>query len=328
MIKKILFVVILIASVFIYKNYKDNILQLTVQRELVIYSDLDGKFVNLLADTFSKSKNVNLKAMVLNELNGEKIQADIILTNSYALKSLARAGSLENIELTVLNDIKTNFKDINNAWTGIFYDPVVLLINQDFSRKYGQENLFDWDSLLKFNNIRVVLENFNNSVLQQHLFAAFSSNMGEDEIIDYFSKLNSHVVQYSKYPFTPIRMVVSGDADIAITPRSYIAEYLENDFPAYVIQPKTGTPVTLYGAGIYKGTDSKEEALVFVDWLLNSPEAKNIIFNFETGYEFVTSANTENLWLNTKYRLAEDRNDLLKRWFDEVRFSNNKEENL
>lgn len=328
MIKKILFVVLLLASVFIYKNYEDNILQLTVQRELVIYSDLDSKFVNLLADTFSKSKNINLKAMVLNELNGEKIQADIILTNSYALKSLARAGSLENMELTALNDIETNFKDINNAWTGIFYDPVVLLINQDFSRKYGQENLFDWDSLLKFDNIRIVLENFNNSILQQHLLAAFSSNMGEDEIIGYFSKLNSRVVQYSKYPFTPIRMVVSGDADVAITSRSYIAEYLENDFPAYVIQPKTGTPVTLYGAGIYKGTDSKEEALIFVDWLLNSPDVKNIILNLETGYEFVTVGNGNKLWLNTKYRPAADRNDLLNRWLNEVRFSNNKEENL
>ena len=73
-------------------------------------------------------------------------------------------------------------------------------------------------------------------------------------------------------------MAATGDADIAITRSSFIFQYLENSFPAYVPKPVEGTPVNLHGVAIAAAGGSYLAALDFVRWFVPAYEIYRIFF--------------------------------------------------
>ena len=296
-------------------------------RELVVYSNLNSKFVNALIERFSKDHRVGIKIMSLNKLDGEKQQADVVLSDFATLDELTQAGSLSSLKCPAVYKIHHRYRGNNNTWSGVFYDPMVLLISREYSRKYGQTNLHNWQDLCKISDHRIVLENFNNSKSQQNLFAAFASNMGEDKAFAYFQELNKYVVQYTKFPFTPVRMITSGEADFAITLNSYVYEYLDNDFPAYTVEPNEGTPIILYGVGIFKGSDSVAEANQFVQWLLTSSSVKAVAKQQEMGFKLLSAKSLnsiDKLWINYGYTNEEEFDALMRKWYEKVRFGGKK----
>ena len=158
--------------------------------------------------------------------------------------------------------------------------------------------------------------------------SSFASKMGEEVFLNYMRSINSFINQYAKFPFTPVRMAAVGDADVAITRQSYVSKYLENNFPAYVIVPKEGTPAELFGIAVYKECKYKKEATDFINWIIADEVVKTLSQKIDTGYMFLLPngmngalANTENLWLNTKYQTAEQQEALALRWLQTVRFS-------
>lgn len=69
--------------------------------------------------------------------------------------------------------------------------------------------------------------------------AAFASVRGEEKAWHISEVLTDKFLNIP-FPFTPIRLTTVGDADLAITRRSYVFKYLENDFPAYIVFPSEG----------------------------------------------------------------------------------------
>lgn len=286
------------------------------QRKLVIYSDINTNFFDALTTAFTKEKKIDINIHRLKELNGKDIQADLVLSNSMVLNELQDAGALETLELPLANP--------SNNWLDIFYDPVVLVINREYARKYGQVHLTRWQDLVLPSKAKIAIENFNSSNIQNEILACFASNMGENNCLKYFSHLNKFVVRYSKFPFSPVRLITSGEANFAITLCSNLYEFSDNDFPAYFIEPEEGTPAIIYGAGIFKGSDSREEAQAFIEWLSTSSSARNIALQEETGYKFLHQTNKkldkQNLWLNVSYKNEKDIKRLVLKWYDKVRF--------
>lgn len=324
---KKLFCIISVITVAVITGCQTEVLQKNeTHRELIIYSDLQTDFVNALTERFVQERHVGIKVMKLDKLDGEKTQADVVLSNSVVLNELAQAGSLNNLEFSAVYNVHHRFRGHNNTWVGIFYDPVVLLIDRSYSRKYGQVHLHSWNDLRNTTNPRIVVENFNNSEFERQLFAAFASNMGEEKAFKYFLDLDKYVIQYTKFPFTPVRLLAAGEADFAITLSSYVYEYLDNDFPAYTVEPSEGTPIILYGAGVFKGSDSLSEATQFVNWLLTSNSVQTVTKQKEIGFKQLASKNinVDKLWLNNRYTNDEEMEMLIKKWYDKVRFGNKK----
>lgn len=320
--------VLLTALALLVSGCQQDTFQLTEShRELVIYSDLNSSFIQALTEGFSRERNIGLRIMNLDRLDGSKQHADIVLTSHIILNQLAEAGSFEVLNLPALDYIYDGYKDSHGYWAGVFYDSLTIVVNKEFSRKHGQVNISGWQDLLKLPKCRIVVEHFDNSDLQRQILAAFASKMGEREVIDYFSSLRNKVVKYSKFSFTPLRMLVAGDADIAVTLKSYAYGFAEDDFPAYLVEPKEGTPAVIYGAAIYKGSDSLDEAKDFVQWLLSSPSARKISLREETGFNFIMPkgipgpvVNSKKLWFNTVFLEQKRLNGLVNKWYEKVRF--------
>lgn len=325
--RKFLLLIAVLLTFVIGGCQQDSVKLTESHRELVIYSDLNSDFIQALTEGFTKEHNIGLKIMKLDQLDGTKQHADLVLTSHFVLNQLAQAGAFEVLNLPALDYIYRGYKDNGDCWAGLLYDSLTIVVNKEFSRKYGQVNISGWKDLLNLPKCRIVVEHFDNSDLQRQILAAFASKMGKKEVMEYFGGLEGRVVQYSKFSFTPLRMLAAGDADIAITLKSYAYGFAEDDFPAYMIEPQEGTPAVIYGVAIYKGSDSLNEAKIFAQWLLSSPSVRKISMKEETGFNFIMPkgipgpvVNTNKLWFNTKFLDEKDLRQLVQEWYEKVRF--------
>lgn len=300
------------------------------KKSLVLYSQLEQEFTEALLAAYAE-KNVGFKVSAIYELKPETPKPDMILAERSVLLNLQTESALKPIVSIAGDRLPVKFKDSQGFWYGAFYDPVVFLINQQYARTVGQEKLRGWFDLEHNNQeIRISIENLTNSDSSTNFLSAFASNLGETATLNFLWNINQYIEQYAKFPFTPIRMTAVGDADVAITRQSFVSKYLENNFPAYVIFPKEGTPINLYGVGVYKECTNIVTATDFINWLIADEAVKCVSQTIDTGYLFLlpngvngAAADGEGLWLNTNYLDKERQETLISRWFENVRFSKN-----
>ncbi len=297
-------------------------------KEVVIYSELDNKFTEDIVAAFNREheqqkSNTRLKAIY--ELNNEaKIQPDLVWAEQRTLNGLKLDGMLTAVTTPAADGMPEEYRDREYYWYGLFYDPTVFLINQRYARTVGQASLLSWTDLENNEGARIAMENLSNSNSTQNFLGAMADHFGETTAVNYLWNINRHIGHYGKFPFTAIRMTASGDADIAVTRQSYVFKYLESKFPAYIVVPRDGTPVNLYGLGVFIG--ARSEAIEALDWLLTDDEVRSVAQQDATGFLFLkdevgVTVSPTKLWMNKNYLTAAKQEALTKSWLEKVRFS-------
>lgn len=332
--KKILFVVVVLlvcVAWFIFDRNKtsENVIG-SGKAVLVLDSTLDNSFLQALIQEYnSDSKRTATVRLLLPEEKEQGTISDLYLLEHSELQQLSKAQRLYAILSEAGDLLPADFKDEQSQWFGVFYDPIVFLVNHSYARNNGQLNISSWQDIIKLKNVRVAMENLSDSASTRDFLAAFASVRGEEKTLDYFRGLNSQIPQYSRFPFTPIRLTTVGDADLAITRRSYVFKYLENDFPAYVVFPAEGTPIRLYGVAVDASSQKYEAAQMFRDWLLMEAAPQKISLEQNTGYIFLLPnglkgnhlKNYAKLWLNINYQLPAQQEILTNKWLQSARFA-------
>lgn len=295
---------------------------------LTLYSELDNKFTQDVVDAFNKEQKNKLQVKVIYELKQGGEQPDLVLAEQRTLSGFKRQGRLKALAFAAGDRLAPKFRDEDLEWYGVFYDPTVFLINQQYARGIGQANLTSWADLEGNENIRIAIENLSDSNSTQNFLAAFAEHFGETTSLNYLWNINRFIGQYAKFPFTPVRMTAVGDADLAITRQSYVFKYLESKFPAYVVQPAEGSPVNLYCVGVFEDCTQDELALDFMEWLLVNEKVQTISQEDATGFMFLfprgleaPAAAAEKIWLNSSYLEPEKQEELTNKWLGKVRFS-------
>lgn len=294
---------------------------------LTLYSELDNKFTQDLADAFNKEQKNKLHVQVVYELK-QDVKPDLVLAEQRTLSGLKHQGRLKPVAFAAGDRLAEKFRDEDLNWYGVFYDPTVFLVNQQYARTIGQANLCSWADLENNETLRIAIENLSDSNSTQNFLAAFAGHFGETISLNYLWNINRFIGQYAKFPFTPIRMTAVGDADLAITRQSYVFKYLESKFPAYVVHPKEGAPVNLYCVGLFKACTQDEQALAFMEWLLTNDKVQTISQEDATGFMFLfprgiegASVEADKLWLNSSYLDPQKQDALTNKWLSKVRFS-------
>ncbi len=299
-------------------------------KNIILYSHLDKKFTDALVEAYNADhKRVSISAIY--EMKPETPTPDLFLADSATLQTYVAENKLQSVVFSAGDRVPATFKNADGLWHGVFYDPTVFLVNQQYARIVGQRKLHGWNDLENLQNVRIAMENLSNDINAANFLGALASEMGESISLNYLWNINRHITQYAKFSFTPVRMVAVGDVDIAITRQSSVSQYLENHFPAYTIYPQEGTPITLYGAAVAKQCSEPTSATAFIEWLIADDDAKRVAQATGTGYMFLfpqgikkQAVNPKQLWLNTKYLRPEQQEYLISRWLDTVRFSENK----
>ena len=148
-----------------------------VNKNLVVYSQLDQAFTDELLKAYGqRNKNVSISAVY--ELKQGSTSPDIILANSNVLQTLHLEGKFQEIISSAGDRIPRNFKDIDGHWYGVFYDPAVFLVNQQFARTVGQEKLLSWSDLARLTEAHISVENLTNNHSTLTFISSFAYNLG------------------------------------------------------------------------------------------------------------------------------------------------------
>ena len=300
----------------------------TKAKTLILYSELEPRFSLAIAEAFSKKYQDKIKVQVITELTEDGVKPDVVVAEQRTLNGLYLDRKLKALDCRAAALLPAEFQQTKKYWYGAFYDPTVFLVNQEFARNRGQNAIKDWDDLLRYPEPRLTMENLSNTNSTRNFLGGFASARGETDGLATLLNLNRLVVKYANFPFSPIRMVAMGQADIAITRQSYVFKYLESNFPAYIVYPRSGSPVNLYCVGVFDDCRREAEAAAFMDWFITSEDMQRIALSNETGYRFLLSEATlgeqkswQQLWLNKYYLTAAPQEKLTNRWLEIVRFS-------
>lgn len=299
--------------------------------EIILYSELEPEYTETLItaynEQFKKQKNFQPIKPVY-ELKDNAPKPDLVLGTAGTLTRLKAERNLQKVECKSSSLLPAEFKDVDGYWTGVLYDPVVFVINHNFARRVGQKQLKSWSDLENLKDVRYVVENLNNSQGTMNLLAAMASHMGEQTAISFLWNLNRNITSYGKFPFSSIRMVATGEADMTVTVQSMVAKYLENEFPAYCIAPKEGAPANLYGLAVYKGSENTFSNQNFMNWFIVDDNARAALQKKSSGYMFFLPQGEKKppvdpnfVWLNSNYSTPEKLEELTRQWVEKVRFS-------
>lgn len=300
-------------------------------KELVLYSTIEAPLTEELLQTYNelnKKKKGFQPVRAIYEVSEKTGTPDMILGSSLQLTNLKQEGKLQLTSCNAAGYLPLDFKDVEGYWSGVFYDPVVFVINQQFARRVGQQNIQSWNDLENLTDVRFTLENLNNSPGAMNLLAAMACHMGEQSAITFMWNTNNRVTQYTKFSFSSIRMVATGEADMTVTVQSMVSKYLESEFPAYVVTPKEGSPANLYGIAVFKGSENTLGNQEFMNWLLTADEVKVVSQKQDSGYVFILHGEKLNpvvdarkIWINRDYLTMEKLEALTNQWLEKVRFS-------
>ena len=177
--KKILLIIALMFACiawFIFDSDKNETsIAVHGKTELLLYSNLDNSFLQALISEYNNDsdRNAVIKLLLPEEREQGKLP-DLYLLEHNELQLLSKQQRLYAILSEAGDLLPSVFKDEQSQWFGVFYDPVVFLVNQSYARKYGQENILSWQDIIKLQNVRVAMENLSDSANTRNFLAAFA----------------------------------------------------------------------------------------------------------------------------------------------------------
>lgn len=305
-------------------------------RSITIVTTLPVEQAAALAQEYEKAVGVRVNIIPLApaELVGRLKQeaaaprADLLLAGADTLEAAKQAKLLAAYTSPQTDIIPARFCDVDDYWTGLWYDPVVFAANRDFLKKLAQPPA-SWADLTTTGNARLVMTDFLAADEAANLLYSMAAAQGEDQTLAYLAGLHPRVAQYAKFLSTPARMTGLGEADIAITVQSEALRYIKDSFPLQIIIPADGTAASVTGAALAAGSPRVADAGRFLDWLTGDDAQavlqKNKLYVIPTNPESklaVEYRSREVTLFAAKAALSPERKTkLLDRWVQTVRLS-------
>lgn len=300
---------------------------------LTVYTTLPAESAGVLAKAYEDEHKVRVDflplpaAEVLARAKGGQ-GADLLLADQNTLEKAAQAGDFADYASEAADSVSPTFKNKDGLWTGIWYDPVVFVMNRDYLRATPRAPS-TWSELAAApEGTRIALTDFLATDAFSHLFFSMMSQFGDTATYNILRGIQPKVVQYARYLSTPVRMAGMGEVDLSVAVESEALRYLQQGYPLQIVYPADGTAYTLTGCGILKETQNQAAAQSFADWLL-SDEAQ-LALQGQDFYFVPTNPATlayksfagKNIVLFSHEQPFTDvqRHELLDRWVKEIRF--------
>ncbi|TWH49303.1 ABC transporter substrate-binding protein [Sporomusa sp. KB1] len=239
-----------------------------------VYTTLPIEQVAVLAQEYEKVAKVRVTITPLTEKDlfsrliedaGDR-QADLILANRKTLKQARNNALLIPYQSEYTDIVPNRFQDTDGYWVGIWYDPIIFAVNQDYLNSTKKKPA-KWSDLPSDSKQRLGLTDFLAADAAANLLYTLVAANGEQPTLDLFKKIHPQVVQYAKFLATPARMASMAEVDLAIAVHSEAMRYVKDGFPVQIIYPEEGTAFLLTGVGLVRSAPHTVEAQQFIDWL-------------------------------------------------------------
>ena len=310
-------------------------------QEVVAYTSLPAEVAAVLSEEYEKEYNIRVSFV---QLSSEQLlrrlheqaaeesdgKAALVLTDRETLDRAAASGYLVPYISEKSDQVSDVFRHPNRYWTGVWYDPVVFVVNQDYLRTH-LDLPNSWQQLAQQRDIRIGTTDFMAADASSNLLYSMIAEYGDQRAFEIWRKMQPNIMQYSKYLHTPVRQAGMGEVDLSVAVLSETLRYIHDEYPIRILYPVDGTSAVIYGTGlVFRVSDHDAHmAEEFSDWLLTD-EAQLALaqhrFYFLTtnpmtlSYQMFAGKNI-NIFRSRPYFSKEEKEILLDRWIKEVRFN-------
>ena len=307
---------------------------------MTAYTTLPAETAAILSEVYERENKVRVNFIpmssqeILQNMMDDAVSdptvvrtVDIVLADSNVLREAAALDLLKPYTSETNDAVKDIFKDEQDRWTGIWYDPIVFCANRDYLRT--TVDLPDtWEKLSQGGRIRVGITDFLAAEASANLMLQMIGQFGDAKTYEILSGLHPKVVQYAKFLSNPVRQAGMGEVDISVAVASETFRYLQNGYPLKIIYPADGTSYLLTGFGITTSDAAKNQvAAKFADWLLGD-EAQ--LYLQTNGFYFIPTnpqtlayksfaGKNLSLFAERQNYTREQRQTFLNRWVNDVR---------
>lgn len=179
-------------------------------------------------------------------------------------------GYLEKYASPEAAAINPTYKDKEGYWTGLALVPAGFVVNKDILAEKGLEAPKTWSDLAdpKYKN-EIIMASPAISGTQYAIVNGLLQAFGEEKGWELFNKINENVDVYAKGGGEPGPKVCAGEYGIAVLALTGGTYALEEEYPVEVISPEDFVPWTPAPIAIFKNSQNKEAAKVFVDYMLS-----------------------------------------------------------
>jgi len=309
-------------------------------QEFVAYTSLPAEVAVVLSEEYEKEYNIRVNFVqlsseqILNRLHEQAIgesdvKSGLVLADRETLDRAAAAGYLVPHISEKSDQISETFRHPNRYWTGVWYDPVIFAVNQDYLRTH-LDLPNSWQQLAQQRDIRIGTTDFMAADASSNLLYSMIAEYGDQQAFEIWRRIQPKIMQYSKYLHTPVRQAGMGEVDLSVAVLSETLRYVHDEYPIRILYPVDGTSAVIYGTGIvFHATERDAHAAEeFSDWLLTD-EAQVALaqhrFYFLTtnpmtlSYQMFAGKNIS-VFKSRPYFSREEKDILLDRWIKEVRF--------
>jgi iron(III) transport system substrate-binding protein len=177
------------------------------------------------------------------------------------------------------NNIRSEFRDPQNYWIGLYVGPLTFVTNLDRAKTLGLTPPKSWTDLLKpeyKGHIRMANPNISGTAYNVITTIRTLNKGDENAAFDYLKKLDANVDQYARSGSAPGKSVATGEIPIAIGYAHDQVKLKAEGANVEIHAPTEGTGYELASMSLIKGGKDQVNARKLYDWILSSPNAQKL----------------------------------------------------
>lgn len=183
-------------------------------------------------------------------------------------------GFVEPYDSPNAAEIPDEYKDADHRWTGVYVGALSFCSNTDVLDEIGADAPESWDDLLDpaFKADIAMAHPGTSGTAYQAVWSHVELNDGDqDAALDYFSRLHSNVLQYSKSGSAPGQMAGRGEIATGIVFAQDCQKFINEGFTNLVTTfPSEGMGYEVGAVSMIKNAANPEGAKAFIDWSLTA----------------------------------------------------------
>jgi iron(III) transport system substrate-binding protein len=234
-------------------------------------------------------------------LEGEQSPADVLITvDAGRLYRAKSQGLLQSFSSSLIDSIvPKHLMDEDGQWIALTKRARVIAYSKD---RVDSTQLSTYDDLTSNEWDNKILVRSSSNIYNQSLLASIIENQGSEYAENWAKGVVNNMARTPKgNDRDQVKAVANNEGDVAIVNTYYIGKLLDSEDEAEVKagksvsiffpnQETTGTHINVSGIGIAKYSPNKENALAFVEFLIQE-EAQSIFAG--SNFEYPVNSNVE-----------------------------------
>jgi iron(III) transport system substrate-binding protein len=203
-------------------------------------------------------------------------------------------GVLETYKSPTRNMLKSQHKDADGYWTGVYMGALGFCSNTNELKRLGLRAPTSWNDLTsaKLKGNIMMAHPGTSGTAYTTLYSQVLRLGSEDAAIDYMKDLNKNVLSYTRSGAGPTGPLGRGEVAVGLVFSHDCTAAILRGNPLVVSFPKEGTGFEIGAVGLVKGGKNSDAGKAYIDFAL-SAEAQNLGPASAESFQVLTNPNAK-----------------------------------